>query len=1103
MKRLFGLLLMLPALAFGAKVPLVSHSHVYGYVNANDTVYIPVGDTVISSSTIEAHQQVPLYKAGTFSGMYVRLEENNLTGYCTFYLRINGVTGNQFVALAPGVKIGTDTTHTDTISSGDKVDYMLVTGAGTNILPVANLINFTPNDGSYYQRFTPAAPAGGYILTNGYQPYYSNITGIMGQNFYDHHTYHIMRTSGTFQKFAVYASTNARINPTHLYLYKNGANTGLTITIPAGQWGLIENTTSTVNVVVGDTVSIKMDGVDGADSRAINFRFFSMEFINNTGLFEWSVGTDDKPQNAGETWTIPHKSALTFGGDEYLMQANSTGTLSNFCVYIPQNDVSTISTLKVRKNAVTDASIVMTIPSASTGTFCDNTNSVTFVSTDTLGYIGNSPSGTGTLYYASISAKFTSSGTALGDAGRPVISPSTPPIVNVNSTVQFTSTNSVTWSLVGGSTGSITSGGLYTAPGPLMPKKSIMGIVTQPFDHFSVTNISALPVDTSSTNYLRAQSGGAQLAPEPDFPTNITYSNSYSTPIVTNYTPFNDGTYLLPSTFTARLENGLFADKDVDKDTHMMMANLDLEELSEMYKWYRIGSQLDCLTCNSQSAVKITNRYNTVQGTTAGGLSIFHLEYTFREIDECVRFGKPIRHAGRIMGPSGVLANAHKWPAVAHAAYGGALPVGTWVRLVSTFTVTGTAAKQCIQQAQKDYGLIYDDAGTSGHFSMEQSALATYTYFGLLAEFASDSEYKIRNLEVIDASSLQDTDPYSPTYGYGRVTSTNTYVQPTSFAVAMATNLTDGSTSIMPIIIKPVTIMTEREEGYTFFPGTPQLQLPVRVFGASDTSFSCSMTPTLGSLTAGGLYTAPSTNLTRSSTTVTCTATADSTNAYIRFPVIVSSGTVRQRLANASNANYTGADGNIWFIDEGSSWRLQGRSNCNWSGETWSGGPEPGAMTECEYVTDGSGDFYWKTYCPNGVYQINLYFGVGDAFSTDQWVFAIDSQNQIYTGSSASTIAGDGAWTAYGKTGYKVDLCDIIGACTSDTIGTVTLNVTVTDNTLYFAVRHLTINGSSSRNSLLNAFDITQTGSASPSTNSDGLLKGNGKIQGNGVIYRR
>lgn len=1100
MKRLIALLLMLPALAFGAKVPLVSHSHVYGTVGANQTVYIHMGDTVISSSTVEAHQQVPFYKAGTFSGMYARLETNSLTGYCTFYFRINGVRGNSFVALAPGVKIGTDTTHTDTIVSGDKVDYEFVTGAGTDVLPVANLINFEPDDGSYYQRFTPAAPAGGYVLTNGYQPYYSNITGIMGQNFYDHHTYHVMRTSGTFRNFAVYASTNARINPTHLYLYKNGANSGLTITIPSGQWGLIENTTSTVNVVVGDTVSIKMDGVDGADSNVINFRFFSTEFINNTGLIEWSLGTDDKPQNAGDTYTMPMKSALTFGGDEYLMQANSTGTLSNFCVYITQNDVSTISTVKVRKNGVTDATVTMTIPAASTGTFCDNTNFVTFFSTDTLGYIGNSPSGTGTMYYASIMAKAAIESSASGTPGRPIITPSIP-IVNVSSTVQLSSTHTVSWSLIQGSTGSISAGGLYTAPGPLQPKKSIYGVIIQPQDHFTTTKISALPVDTSSTNYLRAQSGGAQLTPEPDFPTNVYYDTSITTPIVTNYTPFNDATYPIPNPYEARLENGLFAGKDADKDTHMSGVNVDSQEAYEMYKFYRIGSQGDCLTCNSQSAVKIVNRYNTVQGTTAGGLSLLMLEYTFREIDECVRFGKPIQHVGRIMAPSGILQNAHEWPAVAHAAYGGALPVGTWVRLASTFTVTGTAAKQCIQQAQKDYGMIYDDAGTSGHFSMEQSALGTYTYFGLMNEFAGDTEYQVRNLEVIDQSSLQDTDPNSPTNGYGRVSSTNTYVQPTSFAVAVATNLNDGTTAMMPIIVRPVSIGTVREEGYTFFPGTPQTQLPLWVHGADDTTFSCSMTPTLGNLTAGGAYTAPSTSLTRSSTTVTCTATADPVNAYIRFPVIVSSGTIRQRFANASNTNYTGADGNVWFIDEGSSWRLQGRANCNWSGETWSGGPEPQAMTECEYVNDGSGDFYWKAYVPNGTYQINLYFGIGDAFSAGDWQFAIDSQNTIYSGSSATTIAGDGAWTAYGLTGKKVDLCDIIGACTSDTIGTVTLNVTVSDNTLYVAVRHLTINGGSSKPSLINAMDITQTGSAPATTNPfNSRITGRVKFTGRGNV---
>jgi hypothetical protein len=409
-------LLFLPTLSFSATVPLVSHSHVYGTVAANQTVYMPVGDTVISSAAAEVAVQVPFYSSGTFSQMYVRLEDNSLSGSCTFYLRVNGATVNSKVVLPAGVKIGSDTIHTDHINFGDKVSYMLVTGAGTTLLPVANSINFTPDDGSYYQRFSPAAPAGGLDNTNGYQPYYSNVTGILGLNFYESHAVHYMRTAGTFKNLAVYVSTNSRTHNTNFYLSKNGVPTALSTAAVSGKWGLIQQTTTTVSVVAGDTVTIALSatGGDEGDTNLIKVNFVSLEFVNSGSEYEYAVGTDDKPQNAGETWTIPYKSALSFGGDEYLLPALSTGTLSNFCMTTAQNDCSTVSTLKFRKNGVTDASMVITIPAASTGTFCDNTHTITTVSSDTIAYLGDSPSGSGTMYYSSISSKFTPTGAGGG-----------------------------------------------------------------------------------------------------------------------------------------------------------------------------------------------------------------------------------------------------------------------------------------------------------------------------------------------------------------------------------------------------------------------------------------------------------------------------------------------------------------------------------------------------------------------------------------------------------------------------------------------------------------------------------------------------------------
>lgn len=1100
------LILFLPvftaSLAYGQAVPLVSHSHINGNIVASTITYIPVGDTVFAQYFQESWAQIPFYEAGVFSDMRVRLISNDLTGYTTATFRINGVDGDQRVVLGPGVTLSSDTVNADHIDAGDLVSVKIVTGAGVDILPVELSFIFTPDDPVSFQRFSPAPSTNnGLIITNGYQSYFSNITGILGANIYEAQTVHVMRTSGTFRNLAVNVVSNARTVPTHYSLRKNGVTTALSTSALSGISGLLQQTTTEIAVVVGDTVTFELGMTDGSDANPINISYFSVEFVNDGDEIEYASGFDQKPQNAGETWTIPYKSALTFGGDEYQLIAQVGGTLRKTCVFSGQNDCSTISTVKIRKNGTTDPNITVTIPAGSTGTFCDNVNTISFASTDTIAYIGNSPSGTGTLYYSSIMSAFDPA-TVTGEPGVPVISP-TIPIVNVNEGKLLTSTHTlVTWSLMGGSTGSITSNGFYTAPGPLRPKQTLYGCITSPQDMIWNTNISSLPVDTSSTNYMRAQAGSAQMALEPDMPMNLYGLGTSSQSMVFNYTPSNNGDFKVGDALDLRVENGVFADKDVDKDTHVLAIDTNTCIASELYKLYPIGSQSDCLTCNSQSGVTINNRYNIVQGPTAGGLPITSLQIKYRELRDCVDRGIPIQHALRMTFSVGILANSHKWPAVAHATDGGELPFGTYVRLVSTYSATGSAGAQCIQQTLKDFGAILDDGGINGHVQIEQSAIADYDLFSIMNELAGISEFKVRNLESVNVSSLQDTNTASPTYGYGRVTSTNSYVQPTSFAVAIASNTNSGQSSFMPIIIRPVSIGTEREVGYSFQAGADQYQIPIWVKGASDTSFSCSMTPTIGTLTSGGLYTPPTTSTIRSSGTVTCTATADSANAKVIFPILVyPDEAIRVRLANATNVNYgPDTNGDTWYVEKGAFWRLQGRSNCDWRSETWTGVTDQDLYQECQYVNDGSGDLLAKYILPNGIYEIKLHFAVGDSFSANTWAFGVDSQDEIYTGSSATPLTGDGAWTFFGLTGYKVDLCDIIGACTSDTPGTITLSRNVTNGELYFAIRHLTVNGEGSKPSLLNAFSITKTADL-PDEDFSATLQGAVTIKG-GVTIR-
>ena len=94
---------------------------------------------------------------------------------------------------------------------------------------------------------------------------------------------------------------------------------------------------------------------------------------------------------------------------------------------------------------------------------------------------------------------------------------------------------------------------------------------------------------------------------------------------------------------------------------------------------------------------------------------------------------------------------------------------------------------------------------------------------------------------------------------------------------------------------------------------------------------------------------------------------------------------------------------------------------------------------------------------PNGTYSVNAYYGI-PTLSTGQWVEGIDSQSVIYSGSSAIDPGTNGdiyksAYAFLGVPGRIFDICDVVVSCTSDKASSITMTSTVTDNTLYVAVR--------------------------------------------------
>lgn len=667
-------------------------------------------------------------------------------------------------------------------------------------------------------------------------------------------------------------------------------------------------------------------------------------------------------------------------------------------------------------------------------------------------------------------------------ATAPVITPGTIPDVKVNTTQQFTANQTVTWSLVSGSAGSIDSStGVYTAPSSVTAHNALLGVPALPNDDILNTRIDNAPVDAALTTYGHAQFPGASVVFEVAFPENL-YTNATTTyPMVFNYTPLANANFPILPFADIGAEAGVYTNPR-QQDIHILGVNRQSLQFSELYKLYPIGSQgaapISCVTCSSQSGVKYGNDYTPlVNGVDAAGLPLIPLSLRYQEFRSCTDGGAAIGHALRFTLPGGYLTGSFVWPAVASVANPGMIPYGSRMRLKSSFNISGySAAAQCVLLALQHYGMLMADGGTAFHIQTMADAGGDFDLYNALAvEIPLSAPLTSDEFEFIDESTLQDTTSTSPGYHTRRVDPGNAYEVPANFVTVKACNM-GAECSTMPVHLVPVTAGVDRAVGYSFMAGTPATQLNVWVNGSATTTFSCAMSPSVGTLTSGCLYTPPATSSTRQTTTVTVTPTADSSQT-LKFNVYIYPQTgIYERLSNYMADDY-GPDGSghTWYSEAGSFYRLVNPwfANCTWV-ETFS--PDVDLYKHCEY---GTLDQKFRFVVPVGNYTVTMWnaIGGGATFPADTWVHGIDYQGTIYSGTSAATVAGSGIAAFFSLTGKQVDVCNITVACAGRTAGSITFTATVVDGNLQIANRNISVYGGGISYNSLNAISIVPLGS--------------------------
>jgi hypothetical protein len=267
----------------------------------------------------------------------------------------------------------------------------------------------------------------------------------------------------------------------------------------------------------------------------------------------------------------------------------------------------------------------------------------------------------------------------------------------------------------------------------------------------------------------------------------------------------------------------------------------------------------------------------------------------------------------------------------------------------------------------KNYGLIIADGGTGWAVETEYTRWPR-TMMNYLAE-VTYANIAPSNFEVVDESSLM----ISPSSGEA-----NTNRETVTYTASTCSTSTD-------LVLVGVTLGLPEDVLY-FQAGSPAVQLSAFVGGTANTNVTWSMSPALGTLTSGGLYTPPATSSGLQSTTVTAT-TAANTNVTSQLTLwVLPQGTIR--LVPGQSSNYTDTHSNVWYAGAGGG----GDASCDVAMSCFgydNGGSWPSTPDITLYKIDiyAGNDLRYDIHVSNGTYQINAKFSNNGGGGIDMGAF--------------------------------------------------------------------------------------------------------------------
>jgi len=327
-----------------------------------------------------------IFPAGTISNLWCRVK-TAATANSTVILRKNGANGNETFSIGANTTGAfSDATNTDSTASGDKIAVGITSGSTALVITIiattftsTNMSNTVTHMLSFQDLSSQPSITGTYYSTpSGVTAYKTS-----SYNSAEANSKLRMRKAFTVNNFATFVTGGSGGT---LNSRKNGANGNITANLNVGSAQLVQDTTHSDNLAVGDDFDWQFSDT----GTTYSYDFYSCDFTSTNGDCIFACATDDPVTSFNTSVTTYYGLAGSLDTLQSIetnaqVTVNNAFKFSQLTCNVTSNSITGNSTVNLRKNAG-NAGPSLSIGANSTGIFNDNTDTYTASATDAINY---------------------------------------------------------------------------------------------------------------------------------------------------------------------------------------------------------------------------------------------------------------------------------------------------------------------------------------------------------------------------------------------------------------------------------------------------------------------------------------------------------------------------------------------------------------------------------------------------------------------------------------------------------------------------------------------------------------------------------------------